>query len=356
MIEVPTIDSIAEKNKTGISLRNWKYFFILIPVLLVVSGNLLGNWYTLGNFIFSFIILGIAELLLPEDRSNDDIVEDELPDILLFFCVVAQIFSISSLIYGISTNQISGFWLVSAALSTGASSGTLAIVVAHELIHRKEKFWNFAGRLLLFSVFNPYFYIHHLRIHHKQVGTHSDPVTARFGETYYGYLFRSILGQLKQSFQMEKQRCVKKGYSPFGVHNYIILCLAGYIAVLILTSVFLGLQVTAALILQAVFANLLLEYTNYIEHYGLNRLDHQRVNEMHSWQSDKVISRFFLIDLSRHADHHFHASKPFNKLLSHSKSPVLPGGYASMMIPALIPPLWFRLVNKRIPSGTNLPG
>jgi alkane 1-monooxygenase len=86
----------------------------------------------------------------------------------------------------------------------------------------------------------------------------------------------------------------------------------------------------------------------------LGRLDNERVNEKHSWQSDKLISRFLLIDLSRHSDHHFHASKPFNQLLSYPESPVLPGGYASMILPALIPPLWFKLVNKRVPENPSL--
>ncbi|WP_051189776.1 alkane 1-monooxygenase [Daejeonella oryzae] len=336
-------------NKTG-SFRNWKYFFILFPVVLLVFGNLMGGWYTLINFIFSFVGLGIAELILPEDKSNDDISEDNLPDVLLILCVVAQIVSISSLVFGIASGRITGFYLFSAALSTGSSSGTLAIVVAHELIHHKEKWWNFLGRFLLFSVFNPYFYVHHLKIHHKHVGTDADPVTARYGETYYHYLVRSIAGQVKQSLQSEKQRCNKKGYLPYGFHNYFIACLAGYSAFLLFIGIFFGFEVSTALILQAVFANLLLEYTNYIEHYGLSRLSKERVNEQHSWQSDKVISRFFLIDLSRHADHHYHASKPFNQLLSHANSPVLPGGYASMFLPALIPPLWFKLVNNRIPT------
>jgi len=161
-------------------------------------------------------------------------------------------------------------------------------------------------------------------------------------------LIRSITGQIKQSFQLEKQRCLVKGKSALGLNNYMLSCLAGYIAVLICAGLLAGWNVSLALIVQAFFANLLLEYTNYIEHYGLSRKDNERVNEMHSWQSNKLISRFFLIDLSRHSDHHFHAAKPFNKLVSYPESPVLPGGYASMLLPALIPPLWFKLVNLRI--------
>jgi len=338
-----------EVKRTGRSFRNWKYFLNLIPVILVIFGNLTGGWFTLLNFTFSFIILGIAEILLPEDHTNDDWTEDKLPDILMILSLSGQILAISSLIYGISTNIIQDQWIIAAALSTGGSSGTLAIVVAHELIHRKHKIWNFAGRFLLFTVFNPYFYIHHLRIHHKYVGTNQDPVTARFGENYYHFVVRSIHGQFKQSMQMEKLRCKAKNKSPYGLNNYMLSCISGYIVIMIFCLIFWGWEVSAAVLLQAIFANLLLEYTNYIEHYGLSRMDNERVNEKHSWQSDKLISRFLLIDLSRHSDHHFHASKPFNQLLSYPESPVLPGGYASMMIPALIPPLWFMLVDKRIP-------
>ncbi len=340
--------------RTKKSFRNWKYYLNLTPVMLVVFGNLAGGWFTLLNFTFSFILLGIAELLVPEDRTNDDSTEDKLPEVLMYLSIGGQILSISSLIYGISSGIITEHWILTAALSTGGSSGTLAIVVAHELIHKKQKAWNFAGRFLLFTVLNPYFYIHHLRVHHKFVGTDRDPVTAKFGENYYHFALRSINGQFSQSMKIETERCRSKKLAPYGLHNYIIACLLGYLVIIALCASIWSWDVAAAIILQAIFANLLLEYTNYIEHYGLGRLDHERVNEKHSWQSDKLISRFLLIDLSRHSDHHFHATKPFNQLLSYPESPVLPGGYASMILPALIPPLWFKLVNKRVPENYSL--
>jgi alkane 1-monooxygenase len=66
---------------------------------------------------------------------------------------------------------------------------------------------------------------------------------------------------------------------------------------------------------------------------------------VHSWQSNKFVSRFVLVDLSRHADHHYYASKPFHTLISYEKSPVLPGGYASLILPALIPFWWRKLTH-----------
>ncbi len=332
------------------TFRNWKYFINLIPAALAIFGNLSGSWYSLTNFVFTFVILALLELVLPEDKNNEEGRDDFLPDLLMLLVVITQFVAIGSLIYAVATEILTGFWIAAAALSTGVASGSLGIVIAHELIHKKSPFWNFLGRLLLFTVFNPYFYIHHLRIHHKWVGTGKDPVSALRGESFYAFFLRTTKGQLSQSINLEKERLNKLGKNPFGIHNYVIAVLVGAVLVTVLIWSFLGVKVALAVLLQALLANLLLEYTNYIEHYGLTRDEKERVNELHSWQSDRLVSRYFLIDLSRHADHHFHAAKPFNTLVSYDKSPVLPGGYTSMFLPALIPPLWFKLVDKRIPA------
>ncbi|MFM6975911.1 MAG: alkane 1-monooxygenase [Sphingobacteriaceae bacterium] len=329
--------------------RNWKYFINLIPVSLVLIGNLNGSYYSLLNFAFTFVILGMAELLLPENKSNVAGADNVVPDLLMLLVVLSQFVAIGSLIYGVYNGILTGYWVLAAALSTGTAAGSLGIVTAHELIHKKDRFWNFLGRVLLFSVFNPYFYVHHLRVHHKSVGTVADPVTARAGETFYAYLLRSFSGQISQSLALEKSRLQQSGRWSYGMHNYVVAVFAGMLLVLGLLWCFLSFYVALAVLLQAVLANILLEYTNYIEHYGLSRAEKERVNEMHSWQSDRIVSRYFLIDLSRHADHHFHAAKPFNTLVSYEKSPVLPGGYSSMFLPALVPPLWFKIVDPHLP-------
>ena len=115
-----------------------------------------------------------------------------------------------------------------------------------------------------------------------------------------------------------------------------------------------GIAGVSVFMLHILIANFLLEYTNYIEHYGLTRTEDERVKEDLSWQTDKVISRFFLIDLSRHSDHHYFASKPYHTLQTYENSPKLPGGYASAIYLALIPPLWFKVVNKCLDDYKNV--
>ncbi len=329
------------------STRNLKYFFNLVPVALVVFGNLTGGIYSFGNLFFTFIVLGVLELITGSNKNNDDVSEDILPDILMGLTVIGQTIAVSSLLYGVYSGTLSGFWIIGAVFSTGTCSGTLGIVVAHELIHRKNKIWNFLGRYLLFTAVNPYFYVAHLRIHHKNVGTDKDAATATFGESYYHFLGRSVYHQISKSFVLEKAKCEKNGFFVYGFRNHVMACFYGYITMIAILAFWGSFLLPVAFIGQGLVAWTLLAYTDYIEHYGLQRNEKERVNETHSWQSDKIISRYYLIDLSRHADHHYMASKPFHQLNSFDKSPVLPGGYATMFLPALIPPLWFSIMNKR---------
>ena len=107
-------------------------------------------------------------------------------------------------------------------------------------------------------------------------------------------------------------------------------------------------------VLSAIVGILLLETVNYIEHYGLLRLKtksnrYERVAEKHSWNSNHVIGRIVLYELTRHSDHHYKSSKKYQVLDCHEDSPQMPFGYPTSMVLALIPPLWFFIMNKRVP-------
>ncbi|MDG2464326.1 MAG: fatty acid desaturase, partial [Crocinitomicaceae bacterium] len=97
-----------------------------------------------------------------------------------------------------------------------------------------------------------------------------------------------------------------------------------------------------------------LETINYVEHYGLVRKKlpmgrYERVQTHHSWNSNHIIGRIVLYELTRHSDHHFKPSKKYQILENKKESPQLPYGYPTSILLSLIPPLWFRIMNSRIP-------
>jgi alkane 1-monooxygenase len=325
--------------------RNYKYVWSLLPALLVLMGNLMGGWWVALNAIFIFLFLTILEVFMPEDASKEQDSNAWFPDALLFGHAALQTLCIASLVWTLHANEFSlpQFFLL--ALSVGANSGASAIVIAHELIHRKNRWYRLVGSYLLFTAGNIYFYVDHLKVHHKHVGTEADPATARKGETVYGFFKRSLVGQIASAWNVEKQRLNASGCSEFSLSNYLVASLFLMLVSLLAIYFWLGWLGVAVYMLQVFFANFLLEYTNYIEHYGLTRKPHERVTEHHSWQTDKVLSRFFLIDLSRHADHHYYASKPYHTLISYETGPSLPLGYVSMIYVALVPPLFFKVMH-----------
>jgi alkane 1-monooxygenase len=104
---------------------------------------------------------------------------------------------------------------------------------------------------------------------------------------------------------------------------------------------------------QGMLGIFLLSSVNYVEHYGLQRgvLRNgklERVTKEHSWNANYLMTNAVILRLQRHADHHMNANKPYYELNSIEGAPKLPAGYSAMMLLALVPPLWFCVMNPRV--------
>ncbi len=331
------------------SLRNISYLTSLIPGLLALMGNFTGGYWTLSAAGFSLIVLGLLEWFAGKDKKNTNTDNrDPFPELILYMHVMVQTGVIFSFLFGIYRQTLVDEWIYWAAFSSGVAAGIGGIVPAHELIHKANPIKQFLGKYLLMSCGNVYFFTHHLRIHHRYVATPHDSATARKGESLYAFMLRTIPGQYREAWQSEAELLRKKGKSAFSFNNVLWAQSLIQLGVLPLIYFLLGPVALTAWLLYVLVAHVLLEYVNYIEHYGLFRETDERVSELHSWNSDSRVSRYLLVDLSRHADHHFYASKPYHTLQTYDNAPELPGGYAALLVPALIPPLWKSLVHPRL--------
>jgi len=110
------------------------------------------------------------------------------------------------------------------------------------------------------------------------------------------------------------------------------------------------------LVLQAVVGLSLLEAVNYLEHYGMlrqrvgvpGRERYERVAPSHSWNSNNIATNVLLYHLQRHSDHHANPTRRYQALRDYEESPVLPTGYAGMILLALVPPAWRRVMDRRV--------
>lgn len=216
-----------------------------------------------------------------------------------------------------------------AVVLVGANSGYSAIVVAHELIHRKSRFMQFLGRLLLATACYEHFFTEHVRGHHLRVGTDDDPATSRFGETFAEFWKRTVRAQFVSAWRIEAKRLgdeEMKWYDRRALRSAVVHGVIGEALIAAALLAFFGPAALVVHLAQAYTAVRLLEAVNYFEHYGLRRQG-RKVRPVDSWDSDSAFTLFALVGLSRHADHHAYAARPFQALRTWEESPKLPYGY-----------------------------
>lgn len=338
----------------------------IIPSL-VIGGFYAGGYWNFTAIAFSFIILPLIDQQWGVDTSNvpDDEVRIRSEEFYYRFVTYVWTFVQVAFVlwgaYAVTSGRLgsAGEWsafILSFALVTGG----IGITVAHELGHKNTATEQFLSRLLLMTVCYMHFYIEHNRGHHVTVATPADPATARKNETFYRFWVRSVFGGYRHAWVLEKESLARKNQRRFSVHNQMIWfgILPFLFCGLLTVAVSLVLkrwtwEVPVFFFAQSILAFTLLELVNYVEHYGIQRREispgrYERVNPLHSWNASHKLSNFFLFQLQRHSDHHAFAYKRYQVLNHYDESPQLPFGYPTMIILAMVPPLWFRLMNERL--------
>jgi alkane 1-monooxygenase len=219
------------------------------------------------------------------------------------------------------------------------------IVVGHEMGHKKPKsigWW--MGRATLVSLMYAHFTTEHNYNHHKNVATVKDSASAPEGRGLWLHIAQTLPKQFISAWSIQAKR------SKSVLHNSILHGLLAQIVFAVFIWFIFGIWGLGALLFVSVLGITLLEYVNYIRHYGLQREVGERQTKMHSWQSKKRLSRWALIELTMHPAHHLKASEPFWKLQPYEGAPELPTGYFGLFWPCIIPPIWKRLMDPLIPE------
>jgi alkane 1-monooxygenase len=239
------------------------------------------------------------------------------------------------------------------ALLVGLYYGAVGIAVAHELMHRGGRVDRWLGDLLLVLVTYPQFSIEHVYGHHIRVATPEDPASARLNEPLYAFIPRSVVGGLISAWKIELRRLKARGQGWVSVQNrmlwYLVFVLTYYAAAYAVCGIY-GVMAVAIQSAVAIFS---LETINYLQHYGLRRKEiapgrYERPDVRHSWNWETRFSGLYFLNLGRHSEHHRSAGRRFDALRELDGQPRLPGGLMPMYLTAMIPPLWFAIMNPRV--------
>lgn len=332
----------------------------LVLAPLVIVSAVFGGWTIVLVQFYGLVISSILDRILGNNNTNPDPETEEAAlrghRLLTMIWLPIQIFFVYFAIAAATRfGHLTGFEAVLLMVAVGIASSEVGIVYAHELIHQKNRLERTIGDALLAMVLFGHFRTKHLLIHHRYVGTPADPVTARYNEGFYAFFPRAVYQGFLAAWKLEAERLRRKGLpasdrsNPFWRYGLWSL---GFLVLALLVGGWTG---VGLFLIQAFVAVSFLELTNYVEHYGLVRKHlgggkYEPVRPHHSWNSPREFTNYLLINLQRHSDHHYKPERRFPVLQTYdvSKAPQAPFGYPLLTAVALVPPLWFRLMNPRV--------
>lgn len=335
---------------------------LLVPTLPFIAYGLvqatgLGFFWFFGP-ILVFMIFPALDLLVGMDATNppDSVIKWLEQDRYYRWCTYAYIpVQYAGLVFACwlwSSGDLSTIDSIGLALTMAMVSG-IAINTAHELGHKRASMERWLSKVALAQSGYGHFFIEHNRGHHVRVATPEDPASSRLGESFWAFLPRTVKGSLTSSWELEGVRLDRLGKRHLSLHNDIVNAwLMTVVLFAVLTAVF-GWVVLPYLIVQAVLGFSLLEVVNYLEHYGLLRQRredgrYERTRSEHSWNSNNVASNVLLYHLQRHSDHHANPMRRYQALRHMDDAPQLPTGYAGMIVLATVPPVWRRVMDRRL--------
>ncbi len=330
----------------------------LIPALVAFSLFADGAWSFLavvvlfGGFpLLELFTQGTVENL--HESEERSVWQDRTYAWLLYAMLPIQVALLATYIWRVHTDAFTGAEWVGATFAMGIGCGVLGINVGHDLGHRRKKSEQRMAKALLMTSLYGHFFIEHNRGHHARVATDADPASARYGESLYRYLPRSLFGGWLSAWELEKDRLTRRGEAVWSWRNEMLRLQLLQLAAVVSVGVLLSPHALAGFLVVAMLGALLLETVNYVEHYGLAREQradgtYGRVLPIHSWNSNHPIGRTVLFELTRHSDHHANARRPYQVLRHFDEAPQLPTGYPGMVVLAWFSPIWFAVMHRHI--------
>lgn len=326
------------------------------PLLLFAPATLamvVGGVWTWFLPVFVFAVLPVLDQIHPGSTANKSESEAEAAlanpvyDLLIWAVLPLHLGLLATFLWRMSVGGFAPWELAGAVVTMGIACGVYGINVGHELGHRRRGFEQTMSKVLLATSLYAHFFIEHNRGHHRRVATPEDPASAARGETVYGFWVRSMVHSWRSAWELETSRLARLGLPWWSWKSEMVRLTAAQGALVVAIGVLAGPLALGAFMCAALFGALLLETVNYLEHYGLRRARtahgvYERVQPHHSWNSNRPMGRVFLHDLTRHADHHAHPTRPYQVLRHFEDAPQLPAGYPAMVMAALVPPLFDR--------------
>ncbi len=342
--------------------RAWWLLSVVYPLMPFagIAAHAASGWQAALALplVISYGLMPLLDAIIGEDRDNPpeavvpQLEQDRYYRWLTWITVPLHFVALVGCAWWVGTQDLAWWAVLLLAYVAGTDSG-LGINTGHELGHKHTAIEQWLARLVLAVPAYGHFTVEHVRGHHRAVATPDDHASARMGESIYRFALRELPGGIRRAWQLESERLVRNGQSPFGPHNTMLQSYAVSALLQLGLLAAFGWIMVPFLAIHNVVAWWQLTTANYVEHYGLLRERgpdgrYETPKPHHSWNTNHLVTNLALFHLQRHSDHHAFASRRYQSLRHFEDVPQLPSGYFGMFPLSWIPGLWYRVMDRRL--------
>ncbi len=323
----------------------------LVPLILLILGSLFGGLFGLIALIWLTLVAALFDAVLSPPKATP---ESHAPwsDRLSVGLAIGHLILLPLVLSALAGPTLDLGQKLALFFATASFFGQVSHPNAHELIHRSAFLLKGLGALVYTSVLFGHHVSAHRLVHHRFVGTEEDPNTPLPGEGFWDYAPRAWRGSFEAGLVQELEKLERRGLPLKSPRNPYVLWVGGGVAMLFVAVYAAGLGGLLVLLALAALTHLQILLSDYLQHYGLQRLDLpngrlEPVAPHHSWNAPKGFTHYLMMAAPSHSEHHMHPTRHYDQLDPTAEVPTLPYSVPIMAMLATIPPIWHRVMDRR---------
>lgn len=306
----------------------WYWLSWAIPVSAIVAFQCDHPWVYIAALLAAILVF---DTLLGE-HIGTGVGQTDVPSVshvvpVGFICLwlIAVLDSAARIKY-VTASEFMGLTVVCGVLSA------FAMAHIHEVMHGKGRLGRRPSDIAMTLAGYPHYRLVH-ELHHAHVGDPQFGSTAHIGLSLWRHVGRSFARSSLAALAADRRRLAQ------GRGRRLVFPASTCLATVVVFAILCGGRGLLFYLGQSAICVFIVETIGYIQHYGLVGDGAPVAWNVRSWLSNRLF-----VNNGLHAHHHLEQTLSYQRLKRVGVT--LPAGYLHMFFLALVPPLWFSVMNR----------
>ncbi|WP_322058448.1 fatty acid desaturase [Paraburkholderia sp. J63] len=306
----------------------WYWLSSAMPASAIVAFQCGHPWAYLGSLIVAILVFDtILGKHVDIDNQQINAASTGCAVPVGFICLwLLAVLDSTARIEHVTVLEFEGLTVVCGVL------GAFAMAHIHEVMHHDSRWGRRASDIAMALAGYPHYRLVH-ELHHAHVGNPQFGSTAHVGLSLWMHVGRSFGNSLLAVLAADRCRLVQ------GRSRRLLFPASVWFGIVLAFAALCGGRGLLFYLGQGAICVFVVETIGYIQHYGLVEGSDPVAWNVCAWFSNRLF-----VNNGLHTRHHLEQTLSYERLTCAGAT--LPAGYVHMFFLALVPPLWFSVMNR----------